>query len=298
MLNPFFPISSKEYAHVHRIYEYQYPQNRLPQCLWIPYMDTSQPSCFRVLYVMEIYSATLGYAMATTEALFVPFVLLHLVGQHFVLSGKLKSLGTTPPSSVRVTPGLGVSGRGVKSSYQGPGVSRQGINPYSYQKREHEVAQVRQCILYHKQLIEFRTVFDSVAGQLMNTRVILLLVATSLSACPITILSQFDVNKQGLMLGECIIVLSFYGYNCLLSEILEWANCRIERDVYQNKWYTLCPEARRMMCMFLRRTQRPHYIRNLGGLVVLGNENLWKTIKLMYSFIRFVNLSGGKLGGG
>lgn len=132
--------------------------------------------------------------------------------------------------------------------------------------------------------------FDSVMGRLFKLRVFFLLVATNLSAYPITIISTFDTQKRIFLLVEFTLVLSFYYVNCLMSEILEWANCRIRRSVYQSAWYRMCPAARRMMLMFLRRTQASHHIRTLGGMVVLGNVNCMKKIKVIGSFIRFVNM--------
>uniref|UniRef100_A0A8D9B4A8 Odorant receptor n=1 Tax=Cacopsylla melanoneura TaxID=428564 RepID=A0A8D9B4A8_9HEMI len=53
---PFFPIDARSAAHVQSIYGFKYPQNRLPQCLALPFVDTSEPSWFYVLYMLEIYA--------------------------------------------------------------------------------------------------------------------------------------------------------------------------------------------------------------------------------------------------
>uniref|UniRef100_A0A8D9E4F0 Uncharacterized protein n=1 Tax=Cacopsylla melanoneura TaxID=428564 RepID=A0A8D9E4F0_9HEMI len=53
---PFFPIDARSAAHVQSIYGFKYPQNRLPQCLALPFVDTSEPKWFYVLYVLEIYA--------------------------------------------------------------------------------------------------------------------------------------------------------------------------------------------------------------------------------------------------
>uniref|UniRef100_A0A8D8Z898 Uncharacterized protein n=1 Tax=Cacopsylla melanoneura TaxID=428564 RepID=A0A8D8Z898_9HEMI len=121
-------------------------------------------------------------------------------------------------------------------------------------------------------------------------RVILILIATSLSAYPITNLSRFDSQEQALFVAEFILTLSFYYCNCLMSESLDWANSRLQQSIYQNNWYNMCPEARRMLVMLMRQTQRPHHLKTLGGMVVLGNVHFMKTLKLIYSFIRFVNV--------
>uniref|UniRef100_A0A8D8SSM8 Odorant receptor n=1 Tax=Cacopsylla melanoneura TaxID=428564 RepID=A0A8D8SSM8_9HEMI len=51
---PFFPIDARSAAHVQSIYGFKYPQNRLPMCLGLPFVDTSEPSWFYVLYMLEI----------------------------------------------------------------------------------------------------------------------------------------------------------------------------------------------------------------------------------------------------
>uniref|UniRef100_A0A8D9E5H6 Uncharacterized protein n=1 Tax=Cacopsylla melanoneura TaxID=428564 RepID=A0A8D9E5H6_9HEMI len=53
---PFFPIDARSAAHVQSIYGFKYPQNRLPMCLGLPFVDTSEPKWFYVLYVLEIYA--------------------------------------------------------------------------------------------------------------------------------------------------------------------------------------------------------------------------------------------------
>uniref|UniRef100_A0A8D8TH01 Uncharacterized protein n=1 Tax=Cacopsylla melanoneura TaxID=428564 RepID=A0A8D8TH01_9HEMI len=53
---PFFPIDAQSAAHVQSIYGFKYPKNRLPLCLGIPFVDTSEPKWFYVLYVLEIYA--------------------------------------------------------------------------------------------------------------------------------------------------------------------------------------------------------------------------------------------------
>uniref|UniRef100_A0A8D8S8S3 Uncharacterized protein n=1 Tax=Cacopsylla melanoneura TaxID=428564 RepID=A0A8D8S8S3_9HEMI len=152
----FFPINAQEYAHIQSVYGHKYPQNQLPQFLYIPRLDTngpnwsvssvdtSEPYWFAVLYLAEVYWAVLIVSMSTTFSVIVPFILLHFVGQHFVLSDKLRSLG-----KLSVGPNL------LKPPPMGP---RHRLRHYrEEQKKVHrDLTQVRQCIVDHQKLVEFR----------------------------------------------------------------------------------------------------------------------------------------------
>ncbi|KAL1458515.1 hypothetical protein WDU94_008657 [Cyamophila willieti] len=260
--NPFFPISSKEYQHVQAIYDFKYPQNRLPLCFWIPYVDTSEPHWFAILYLVEIHLAMLGFSLGAVQQLIYPFIILHLVGQYLILSHHLNNLDEGQ--------------QGVLKHWQ------------KRRKRLSEVFKVRKCIIMHQNLLEFRKLFDSVTERNYRFRMLLLLVITFVSGYPISILSEFNARQRSVLLAEFAIGFWSYYYNCIMSEVLEWANCRIRTSIYQSKWYEMCPEAQRMMLMFLRRTQRPHYICSLGGMLVLGHEIF--IVKNLVSFIRFINL--------
>ncbi|KAL1458516.1 hypothetical protein WDU94_008658 [Cyamophila willieti] len=262
---PFVPISGEESVKVQTLYGYKHPQNRLPQCLYIPYVDISEPNYFTFFYFLEMYWVLLIFALGISEALLFPLITLHLVVQNFIFSKRLHALGN-PPVRMRTRLLL------------------------RHNKKKHDIIQVKKCMLVHRKLLAFRELFDNVTGTSINVRIILLIIITCLSAYPVTTLSQFSVQRQGFLIIEFSLMLSFYYYNCIMSEVLEWANCRLRTSIYQSKWYDMCPEAQRMMLMFLQRTQRPHYIRSLGGMVVLGNENFLRTINMIYSFIRFVNL--------
>uniref|UniRef100_A0A8D9AHM8 Uncharacterized protein n=1 Tax=Cacopsylla melanoneura TaxID=428564 RepID=A0A8D9AHM8_9HEMI len=74
---------------------------------------------------------------------------------------------------------------------------------------------------------------------------------------PISKLSQFDdvLLVEYYLLVEFLLSVSVFCYSCIISEVLEWANRRIRRSIYASNWYEMCPEAQRMMLMFLRRTQ-------------------------------------------
>uniref|UniRef100_A0A8D8RSK0 Uncharacterized protein n=1 Tax=Cacopsylla melanoneura TaxID=428564 RepID=A0A8D8RSK0_9HEMI len=98
--------------------------------------------------------------------------------------------------------------------------------------------------------------FDSVSGKQFDTRLILLFFTVCLASYPITILSQFDFERQCIVLVEFVMIFGAHFVNCAMSEVLEWGNCRIRQSVYQSHWYKMCPEAQRMILMFLRCTPK------------------------------------------
>ncbi|KAL1460894.1 hypothetical protein WDU94_012830 [Cyamophila willieti] len=269
-VEPFLSINDKEYAHRQYVYGFKNPRNKLPMCLWIPKIDTSELKWFPLIYIIEMYSAILWNSLAITTALFYPFILLHFCTQYLILSRQLKSLGQTtlllPPSRY-----LGYD--------------------HDRLKRNTEILQMKKCIVFHRRLVDFRLLFNSVMDKTIGIRIILILMATSFSAYPMTLISRFEHRDQALIVAEFILTLSFYYYNCLMSETLDWSNSLLRQSIYQNKWYNMCPEARRMLLMLMRQTQRPHHMKTLGGMVVLGNVNFMKTLKVIYTFIRFVNLT-------
>ncbi|KAL1459190.1 hypothetical protein WDU94_011197 [Cyamophila willieti] len=270
---PFFPISYKSAQDIQSIYGLKYPQNRLPICLWLPFIDTSEPVCFYILYSIELYYGLLTFVLSTNAALFYPLIMFHLIGQHFVLAGQLKALGKTQlRKDSRVRP---------KPSNQ----ERQRL------KRLHDVLEMKECIVFHQKLLEFRVLYDHISQDTTTLRVVFLLLMTSISSYIISVLSEFD-NKKGslIIIIEFIFTLSFFYIICIMSEIFEWANCHIRRSIYQSQWYRMAPEAQRMMLMFLRRTQRPHYVRILYGMVVLGNEVFLRTLKMVFSFVQCVKI--------
>ncbi|KAL1459610.1 hypothetical protein WDU94_011574 [Cyamophila willieti] len=264
---PFVPISDAEYEHVQTIYGYKYPQNRLPQCWVIPYVDLSVPRWFIPLYLSQLYFIPLFLVNATVILLF-PFILLHLVGQHIVLSYKLMSLGKSP---------IGIHSRHSRS--------------HQKIREAREKFELKKCIHIHQQLLHFRALYDSVTRKQIDLRVLILFSTVCISSFSITILSRFNLDKQCFLLAEFILIFGYYYFSCMISEILEWANCRIRRSAYNSAWYEMCPEAQRMMLMLIRRTQKPHYTRSLAGIVVLCNESFVKSLKTVYTFIRFVNLA-------
>lgn len=125
----FIPITAEEVEHTRRIYGLKYPQNRLPVCMWIPYVDTSEPRYYVPLYLQELYMATLGFSMVMTSALLIPFIILHLVGQHLVLCRWLESLGKNCV----------------------------GAGPGSRLQDAYDVYQMRRCIVLHRRLLDFRS---------------------------------------------------------------------------------------------------------------------------------------------
>uniref|UniRef100_A0A8D8Z814 Odorant receptor n=1 Tax=Cacopsylla melanoneura TaxID=428564 RepID=A0A8D8Z814_9HEMI len=133
---PFLPISSQHATFVQKVYGFKYPQKRLPMCLWIPYIDTSEPLWFPLFYLIEMYSAVLWFGLAITDALFYPFILLHFCGQHLVLASKLKNLGR---SSVR--PRMRTLRRTLCDNRL---------------REEQEIFEVKKCILFHRKLCSFR----------------------------------------------------------------------------------------------------------------------------------------------
>uniref|UniRef100_A0A8D9B7P8 Odorant receptor n=1 Tax=Cacopsylla melanoneura TaxID=428564 RepID=A0A8D9B7P8_9HEMI len=145
---PLFPISSNQYEHFQRIYELKNPQNKLPLCLWVPSVDTSEPVVYNVMYFMEFYPGITGSTMAVMETIFVPFVVLHLVGQHFVLSSQLKMLGKTSmeENSKASRPPMGENSKKARKEV----------------KAAQEIFQIRKCILFHQNLIQFRSLVSKV----------------------------------------------------------------------------------------------------------------------------------------
>ncbi|KAL1450061.1 hypothetical protein WDU94_002518 [Cyamophila willieti] len=273
LVEPFFPISFKSAQEIQSIYGLKYPQNRLPFCLWIPLIDTSEPSCFFGLYFIQLYVGFLVFASSTNAVMFFPLIILHLVKQHFVLAGRLESLGKTQlRKASRV---------------------RHKLSDQESQRLKilHDVLEMKKCIVLHQKLLEFRALYDYISQNTTTLRALLLLIITSISSYVISVLSEFDSQKGSVLLVEFILILSCFYFLCILSEILEWMNCRIRRSIYQSQWYRMAPEAQRMMVMFLRRTQRPHYVRILHGMIVLGNVVFVRTLKMIFSFVQCVHIS-------
>lgn len=91
-----------------------------------------------------------------------------------------------------------------------------------------------------------------------------------------------------MVINQAIMSMTFYFYINLMSQSLEWSQTRICRAAYKSRWYTMCPEAKRSLLMFLRRTQRRDFMRPLNGMMVLGTRHFMKLLKLIYSFIGFM----------
>lgn len=112
----------------------------------------------------------------------------------------------------------------------------------------------------------------------------------ALSVIALTSHPSYDIQTNLLLLHEAVISMTCYFYVNLMSESLERDQNRVRRAAYQSYWYTMCPEAQRMLLLFLRRTQRPAYMRPFGGMFVLGAGHFMQTLKLIFSFTRFFNL--------
>lgn len=128
----FFPLSSEEYGHIQEIYGYKNPQNRLLICIWIPCVDTSQLPGFIFFYLFELYIGVILSSVAVVLIMVIICILLHFVGQHFVLSKQLSALGDSK-TWTRFAP------------------------HQRRLKKAHDMHQVRSCILFHQKLLDFRS---------------------------------------------------------------------------------------------------------------------------------------------
>ncbi|KAL1448482.1 hypothetical protein WDU94_012314 [Cyamophila willieti] len=273
-------FNDKNHQYLQTIYGFKYPQNRLPICLWIPSVDTSELHWFIPLFILELYFQWLVFVMSFFALIF-PDILIHLVGQHFVLFYKLKSLGKSP--LVKVTHKW--------MSNQPMRTSSKLVRDRQYQiKRTQDILQVKKCIVLHQRLLRFCQLYGSVTRTHNNFQVVVNFCFSCMLAYAMTILSQFDIQNDLHLIFESFIILCVVYTDCFMSEVLERANERIRHGINQSTWYEMCPEAQRMMLMFLRRTQGPHHIRCLGGMVILGNEIFLKYLKTVYSVVRVFDL--------
>lgn len=145
-VNPFFSISETEAEYVQLIYGLKHPQNRLPLCLSLPYVDTSEPRYFWFLYALELYWALLVFSLGLVEALFFPFILLHLAGQHLVLSKQLRALGK---QHVYLRKPHYIPQTRCSRIYQ------DGL------KRRRDLLEMRKCIVFHQKTVKFRALVSN-----------------------------------------------------------------------------------------------------------------------------------------
>ncbi|KAL1453564.1 hypothetical protein WDU94_009895 [Cyamophila willieti] len=280
-IEPFLPLDDKAYEYFQTIYGYKNPQYRLSITLWIPFVDTSELRWFIPLYFVDLYGSFLIFVMSGYVVLF-PIIILHFVGQHIILSYKLKSLGRSAWDKDWMR------NQAMATS------SRMTWDRQNQIKRARDVFQIKSCILFHQRLLRFRKSYDSITRGHFDFRAVVYFSTVCLSTYNITVLSHFDFQRQSYLVVEFFMVISVYYGECFVSEVFEWANERIRRSIYQSNWYEMCPEAQRMMMVFLALTQRPHHIRCLGGMVILGNENFVKCMKSVYSVIQFAHIVNKK----
>lgn len=132
LCSPFLPVSDKQLEHVKEIFELENPRLRLPYCLYIPYLDTSQPFWFTTLYLLQMYSAIYWVSLGIAEVLLTPFILMHLTGQYLILSQKLKTLGKTTT------------------------VGNQTQSRHYASKKARDIFETRNSIMMHQKLVRFR----------------------------------------------------------------------------------------------------------------------------------------------
>lgn len=144
-MSPLLSISESEEEILKKTYALKNPQYRLPLCLWLPCVDTSEPVVFRILYLVEMYLGLYWIALGFVAASFFPFIFLHLCGQHFVLSSRLKLLG--------------------RPTVYFPRGARYSRSYCDRLRQQYEIKQMKRCILFHQKLVSFRTLVSLFANQ-------------------------------------------------------------------------------------------------------------------------------------
>lgn len=134
-IGPILPIEGNKEV-VQKVHGFKYPLNRLPLRLWLPFLDPSEPYLFHIILSLEMYLGLLCITVGLMNATFYPFILLHLCGQHFVLSNQLKLLGKSTLYIPRR--------RTCSRSYR------------HHLKKECEIREMKKCIIFHQKLVHFR----------------------------------------------------------------------------------------------------------------------------------------------
>ncbi|KAI5706915.1 hypothetical protein M8J75_012548 [Diaphorina citri] len=258
-------------------YTRDYPDTLLPYVLWIPGLDFSKSSVFLVAYLFELYITLIIISMVVVLLLFVPLILLHLSAQKHLLADGLKMLGFWHPHQRPVTmtcnTDLCLRTRDLE-------LKREQIH--------YELVRINTLIRFHQKLVAFRVQFDDIFKVSFRYRVLITTALTALNILQVMSLDLLPPQERVMVINQAIMSMTFYFYINLMSQSLEWSQTRICRAAYKSRWYTMCPEAKRSLLMFLRRTQRRDFMRPLNGMMVLGTRHFMKLLKLIYSFIGFM----------
>ncbi|KAI5722991.1 hypothetical protein M8J76_016582 [Diaphorina citri] len=92
-LLPLLPKSPQELARLQRIYKHKYPQNTFSVPLYIPYIDTSEPTVYAILYVLTAFCGFLYYSTLTMTAVVFSFLVFDLKAYAEVASALVLLLG-------------------------------------------------------------------------------------------------------------------------------------------------------------------------------------------------------------
>uniref|UniRef100_A0A8D8LDC8 Uncharacterized protein n=1 Tax=Cacopsylla melanoneura TaxID=428564 RepID=A0A8D8LDC8_9HEMI len=76
------------------------------------------------------------------------------------------------------------------------------------------------------------------------------------------------------------------------SENFNHCNEIIRRAVYHSQWYRCNPKVKQYVCLILRDTQQPNYLRFLHGFFTLTNNFMMKVFRSALNFINCLKVSG------
>uniref|UniRef100_A0A8D8ZFM2 Odorant receptor n=1 Tax=Cacopsylla melanoneura TaxID=428564 RepID=A0A8D8ZFM2_9HEMI len=79
------------------------------------------------------------------------------------------------------------------------------------------------------------------------------------------------------------------------SERMNECQEMVERAIYQSAWYRLSSDARKMVNVMLRRSQRSNHITCLNNMMIIDYKLLTATNNFFYTLLNFMNNVRGRM---
>uniref|UniRef100_A0A8D8M9K8 Odorant receptor n=1 Tax=Cacopsylla melanoneura TaxID=428564 RepID=A0A8D8M9K8_9HEMI len=297
---PGLPKSTEELETLSKVYNLKYPQNALGFPLFIPFVDTSDPKVFYLLFVLNLYYFFLQTLVIVVTIVIYPLSVLYLKCHFTILRDLTLMVGKTHVNS---------SGQPIfyKNLLKNETVIRRFPKhekhlepPMSEQDRKlslyfeqhpdlYEAFYLREIILFQKTLIRQRKRLDEyfVNKFPFFMPISMMLLTTSMygSLTPI----WATTLAQSKMIFQASLVLTFVFLYFYCGELLAGCNESLVSGLWQSWWYTCSTRTQRDMIVFLRMNQKLNY-NSVMYVVHMSYKTMLSGVKFGYSVINVLRI--------
>ncbi|KAI5696048.1 hypothetical protein M8J75_007385 [Diaphorina citri] len=268
-LLPLLPKSPQELARLQRIYKHKYPQNTFSVPLYIPYIDTSEPTVYAILYVLTAFCGFLYYSTLTMTAVVFSFLVFDLKAyaeEHRDPQGRL-IFYTNLVQNEYILRDIG--------NYVDPNDD----SSDDFNMRE-EIKAIRYVFVHNPQLDDYY-----VSSLSIRAPIGLLMILTSMyGSLAHELLSTPKRIKTGC---ECIILLcAYFGY-FFCGEML--VLCHVGSATWFSHWHKCSLRTKRGLLMLMRISQKIKDMTLFPPLKLRYNVML-SVFRASYSFFHLMNI--------